>query len=98
MRRKNGRVDLEVMKTITTKKIATAVMFALLTPFLALAMIVSVRSIGVVENDTLLVLLTLSGAVLSGINGFGRRTTGAIPVQEKSAGRSSRNLSWSTRP
>jgi hypothetical protein len=86
------------MKTITTKKIATAVMFLLLTPFLALAMIVSVRSMGVIENDVLLVLLTLSGAVLSGINGFGRRTTQALPIQEKSAGRSSHNLPWSTRP
>lgn len=86
------------MKTITTKKIATAVMFVLLTPFLALAMIVSVRSAGVVENDSLLVLLTLSGAVLSGINGFGRRTAKALPIQEKSVGRSSRNISWSTRP
>jgi hypothetical protein len=86
------------MKTITTKKVANVGMLVLITPFLALAMIVSVRSAGVVENDVLLVLLTLSGAVLSGINGFGRRTAKALPLQEKSAGRSSHSLPWSTRP
>lgn len=76
-------------------------MFVILTPFLALAMFVSVRSTGVVENDVLLLLLTLSGAVLSGINGFGRRTAKALPLSTahvKSAGRRARNLNWSTRP
>ena len=72
----------------------------ILTPFLALAMLVSVKSMGVVENDILLLMLTLSGAVLSGINGFGRRTAKALPLspaQEKSAGGKAHSLPWSTR-
>ncbi len=75
-------------------------MFVIITPLLALAMIVSVKSSGVVKNDVLLLLLTLSGAVLSGINGFGRRTAKALPLspaQEKSAGSRTHNPTWSTR-
>jgi len=89
------------MKTNTTRNLASAVMFVIISPFLALAMLVSVKSSGVVKNDTLLLLLTLSGAVLSGINGFGRRTAKALPLspaQEKSAGSKVHNLPWSTRP
>ncbi len=76
-------------------------MFVLISPVLALAMLVSVKSSGVVKNDVLLLLLTLSGAVLSGINGFGRRTAKALPLspaQEKSAGSRVHNPTWSTRP
>jgi len=101
MRRNNGRVDYKFMKTNTTKNLASAVMFVIITPFLALAMIVSVKTSGVVKNDVLLVLLTLSGAVLSGINGFGRRTAKALPhspAKEKSTGDRFHNLPWSTRP
>jgi hypothetical protein len=89
------------MKTTTTKNLASAVMFVIISPFLALAMIVSVKTSGIVKNDVLLLLLTLTGAVLSGINGFGRRTAKAVslsPAQEKSAGRSVHNRPWSTRP
>ena len=60
-------------------------MFILMTPFLALAMLVSVKSSGFVGNEVLLLLLVLSGAVLSGINGFGRRTAKAIPVSTATA-------------
>ncbi len=77
-------------------------MLAILTPFLSLAILVSVKTAGVVENDVLLVMLTLAGAVLSGINGFGRRTTGTgslSRVHAKSAGDSSHStIPWSTRP
>lgn len=89
------------MKTTTTKNLASAVMFVIISPFLALAMIVSVKTSGIVKNDVLLLLLTLTGAVLSGINGFGRRTAKALPLspaQEKSAGRSVHKHPWSTRP
>jgi len=75
-------------------------MFVILAPFLTLAMLVSVRSAGVIGNDVLLLLLTLSGAVLSGINGFGRRTAKAFPLSPatvKSAGTNSRSVTWSTR-
>jgi hypothetical protein len=88
----------KVMKTNTTKNLTSAVMFVILTPFLALAMLLNVKASGVAGNDTLLLLLVLSGAVLSGINGFGRRTAKAIPLspaQEK--GVRAHNLSWSTR-
>jgi hypothetical protein len=90
----------KVMKTKTTKNLASAVMFVAVSPVLVLAMLVSVKNSGVVNNDVLLLLLTLSGAVLSGINGFGRRTARALPLmpaQEESAGRRSHNLPWSTR-
>lgn len=88
------------MKPNTTKNLTSAVMFAILVPFLALSMLVSVRSNGILENDVLLLLLTLSGAVLSGINGFGRRTANAVSVSKgplKSAGRLSHPFSLSTR-
>ena len=80
MRRTNGRVDQNLMKTNKPKNVASVAMIVILSPFLILTILVSVRSAGVFENDVLLVLLTLSSAVLSGINGFGRRTTGAVPI------------------
>jgi hypothetical protein len=73
-------------------------MFIILTPILALAMLVSVKASGIMENEVFLLLLTLSGAVLSGINGFGRRTAKALPLSQESAGRKAHNLPWSTRP
>jgi len=88
------------MKTNITKNLASAAMFLILLPVLALAMFVSVRAAGIVGNDILLLLLTLSGAVLSGINGFGRRTAKAIPLSParvKSAGNRVHSLPWSTR-
>jgi len=80
MRRTNGRVDQNLMKTNKPKNVASVAMIVILSPFLILTILVSVRSAGVFENDVLLVLLTLSSAVLSGINGFGRRTTRAVPI------------------
>lgn len=74
-------------------------MFIILTPFLAVAMLASVKSSGFVGNEVLLLLLVLSGAVLSGINGFGRRTAKAIPVSTataKDAGAKPRKLVQST--
>ena len=74
-------------------------MFVILTPFLMLTMLVSVKSSGIEGNEVLLLLLVLSGAVLTGINGFGRRTAKAIPVStvnQKAAGPNSHNLPWST--
>jgi len=78
------------MKTNTTKNLASAAMLVVLSPFLALTMLVSIKTAGIQGNTVLLVLLTLTGAVLSGINGFGRRTAKASPLspaQVKSAGR-----------
>ena len=75
-------------------------MLAVLSPFLALAILVSVKTTGVVENDVLLVLLTLLSAVLSGVNGFGRRTAKAmplVPAHTKSDGDGLSSVTWSTR-
>jgi hypothetical protein len=62
------------MKANTTRNLASVVMLVVLSPFLALAMLVSIQTAGIRDNEVLLLLLTLSSAVLSGINGFGRRT------------------------
>jgi len=67
------------MKAKTTTNLASVVMLAVLTPFLALAILVSIQTAGIRNNEVLLLLLTLSSAVLSGINGFGRRTSKAVP-------------------
>jgi hypothetical protein len=68
------------MKAKTTINLASVVMLVILSPFLALAFLVSIKTAGIRDNEVLLVLLTLSSAVLSGITGFGRRTPAAIPV------------------
>jgi hypothetical protein len=67
------------MKANITTNLASVVMLAVLTPFLALAILVSIKTAGIRNNDVLLLLLMLSSAVLSGINGFGRRTSAAVP-------------------
>jgi hypothetical protein len=66
------------MKTNTTKNLASVVMLVILSPFLALAILVSIETAGIQDNEALLLLLTLLSAVLSGINGFGRRTSSAM--------------------
>ena len=59
---------------LTTQEIVSLVVIAVAAPVLALAFVVSVRAIALAENDLLLFSLTLCGALVSGINGFGRRT------------------------
>jgi hypothetical protein len=68
------------MKANTTRNVTSVVMLVILSPFLALAILVSIKTTGIRDNEVLLLLLTLSSAVLSGINGFGRRTPTAIPL------------------
>ena len=67
------------MKAKVTTNLTSVVMLVVLTPFLALAILVSIKTAGITNNDVLLLMLTLSSAVLSGINGFGRRTSKAVP-------------------
>jgi hypothetical protein len=74
------------MKANTTKNLTSAVMLAILSPFLALAILVSIKTAGIQNNEVLLLMLTLLSAVLSGINGFGRRTATAVPVKTRSHG------------
>jgi len=68
------------MKVNTTKNLASAVTLAILSPILALGILVSIKSAGIGNSDMLLLMLTLSSAVLSGINGFGRRTATAVQL------------------
>ena len=68
------------MKAKTTTNLTSVVMLVILSPFLALAILVSIQTAGLRNNEVLLLLLTLSSAVLSGINGFGRRTPRAVPA------------------
>ena len=74
------------MKANTTRNLTSAVMLAVLSPFLALAILVSIKTAGIQNNEVLLLLLTLLSAVLSGINGFGRRTATAVPVNSRAQG------------
>ena len=74
------------MKANTTKNLASIATLVILSPFLALALLVSFKTAGIRNNEALLLMLTLLSAVLSGINGFGRRT--ATAVQLSSATRS----------
>ena len=77
------------MKANTTKNLASVVTLVILSPVLALAILVSIKTSGIRNNDVLLLMLTLSSALLSGINGFGRRTARAVqlsPVTTKSRG------------
>ena len=69
-----------LMKSNTTRNLASVVMLVILSPFLALAILVSIKTAGIKDNEVLLLLLTLSSAVLSGINGFGRRTANPVPL------------------
>src|SRR5918996_1735901 len=69
-----------LMKSNTTKNLASVVMLVILSPILGLAILVSIKTAGIRDNEVLLVLLMLSSAVLSGINGFGRRTSTTVPV------------------
>ena len=68
------------MKANTTRNLTSAVMLAILSPFLALAILVSIKTSGIQNNEVLLLMLTLLSAVLSGINGFGRRTATSLPL------------------
>ena len=68
------------MKANTIKNLASAAMLVILSPFLALAILVSIETAGIKDNEVLLLLLTLLSAVLSGINGFGRRTSSLVRV------------------
>jgi hypothetical protein len=68
------------MKAKITTNVTSVVMLVILSPFLALAILVSIQTAGIKDNEVLLLMLTLLSAVLSGINGFGRRTPRAVPL------------------
>ena len=66
-----------LMKAITTKEFVSLVIIAITAPLFALALVEGARALYAAGNEFLLLALTLCGAVVSGVNGFGRRTTGA---------------------
>jgi hypothetical protein len=71
-------------KKLTTSEFVSLAVIAIAAPVLALAIVVSARASAMAENDLLLFALTLCGAVVSGFNGFGRRT---IKARSHSASR-----------
>ncbi len=64
------------MKAITTKEFVSLVIIAITAPVLALGIFTGARAMAA-GNESLLLALTLCGAVVSGFNGFGRRTVSA---------------------
>ena len=77
------------MKTNTKTNLASVVMLVILSRILPLALLVSIETLAIRNNEALLLVLTLLSAVLSGINGFGRRTATAVqlsPANTKSNG------------
>ncbi|MEP6921522.1 MAG: hypothetical protein ABI967_10385 [bacterium] len=77
------------MKELKTKELVSLAGIAVTAPLLVLALLVSARAAAVADYDSLLVALALCGAVLSGINGFGRRTTTAHSVKHRKGQHSS---------
>ena len=89
------------MKANTTKNLASVAMLVVLSPFLALAMLVSIKTTGIKDNYVLMLLLTLFSAVLSGINGFGRRTATVVqlsPAKTRGANPSRASVTFAGSP
>jgi hypothetical protein len=61
-------------KVITTKEFVSLAIIAITAPLFALALISGIRTVYATGNEVFLLALTLCGAVVSGVNGFGRRT------------------------
>ena len=61
------------MKAITPREFVSLALIAITAPVLALGLVIAVRTVAV-GNESLLLALTLCGAAVSGLNGFGRRT------------------------
>jgi hypothetical protein len=61
------------MKAFTTKEFVSLAVIVLTAPVFALGLVLAIRATAATENEPLLLALTLCGAVVSGINGFGRR-------------------------
>jgi hypothetical protein len=65
------------MKALTKKEFISLALIAIIAPVLALGIFLAAREMVAAGNEFLLLALTLCGAVVSGINGFGRRTVRA---------------------
>ena len=76
------------MRSITNRMLVSLVGVALAAPFFAIAVIVGARVVALSQNaqdDLLLVGLAFGGAVMSMINGFGRRTGQAEQASRSSS-------------
>ena len=65
------------MKALTTKEVVSLAVIAITAPVLALGIIFAARVTVAAGNELMLLALILCGAVVSGVNGFGRRTVWA---------------------
>ena len=83
-REKGSHKDL--MKALTTKEVVSLAVIAITAPVLALGIVLAARVMVAAGNELMLLALTLCGAVVSGINGFGRRTVRAESQSRRSRG------------
>jgi hypothetical protein len=74
------------MKALTRKEFVSLALIAIIAPVLALGIVLAARDMVAAGNEILLLALTLCGAVVSGINGFGRRTVRAESQSRRSRG------------
>ena len=74
------------MKALTTKEVVSLAVIAITAPLLALGIVFAARVMVAGGNELMLLALTLCGAVVSGINGFGRRTVKAEGHSRRSRG------------
>jgi FtsH-binding integral membrane protein len=74
------------MKAITTKESVSLAVIVIVAPVLALGVVIAARVMVATGNEFMLLALTLCGAVVSGINGFGRRTVKAESQSRRSRG------------
>ena len=75
----------DLMKALTTREVVSLAVIAITAPVFALGLVLAARVMVAAGNELMLLALTLCGAAVSGINGFGRRT-----VRAESQSRSSR--------
>ncbi|HEY0321873.1 MAG TPA: hypothetical protein VGC66_13005 [Pyrinomonadaceae bacterium] len=69
------------MKAITVKMLISLVGVAVAAPFIIIALVAGARAVELArgaQDEALLIVLAMSGAVISMINGFGRRTNKRI--------------------
>jgi len=72
------------MKTFTAKEFESLVGIVAVAVVFALGAVIGANAIMASANGFLLLTLTLCSAVLSGLNGFGRRTVRAISREDRS--------------
>ena len=73
------------MKSLTTKEFVSLALILITAPVLALGLFLAIRTL-TGGNEFLLLALTLCGALVSGINGFGRRTVTAESQSRRGRG------------